>query len=166
MKILTDENYEILKNSFLEHGFFAPFFIYRSPEGGSYIVDGHQRKKTLTRMDASPYKLPAIIVEADSMDAAVKLLLRTASQFGTVVEQGLKALAEKYGIEDWLPASTSFDKLFKPLPFIVDTTEQAEFGIAYKQQYGVIIICKDEVNQEEIYKRMMDEGYECKVVVT
>lgn len=36
----------------------------------------------------------------------------------------------------------------------------------YKEQYGVIIICKDEHEQQEVYERLYSEGYECKVVTT
>lgn len=36
----------------------------------------------------------------------------------------------------------------------------------YKEQYGVIVICKDEAEQKEVYDRLHSEGYECKVVTT
>lgn len=36
----------------------------------------------------------------------------------------------------------------------------------YKEQYGVIVICKDEEEQKEVYDRLHSEGYECKVVTT
>lgn len=34
----------------------------------------------------------------------------------------------------------------------------------YKQQYGVVVICKDEAEQREIYERLRAEGYTLKVV--
>lgn len=37
-------------------------------------------------------------------------------------------------------------------------------GFTYKQQYAVIVICKDEREQEEIYNRLKAEGYTLKVV--
>lgn len=36
----------------------------------------------------------------------------------------------------------------------------------YKEQYGVIVMCKDESEQQEVYERLHSEGYECKVVTT
>lgn len=36
----------------------------------------------------------------------------------------------------------------------------------YKEQYGVIIVCVDAVDQEKIYNALKGQGYECKVVVT
>lgn len=37
-------------------------------------------------------------------------------------------------------------------------------GFTYKQQYAVIVICKDEAEQEAIYNRLYAEGYKLKVV--
>ena len=37
-------------------------------------------------------------------------------------------------------------------------------GFTYKQQYAVIVMCKDEKEQESIYSRLKEEGYKLKVV--
>lgn len=34
----------------------------------------------------------------------------------------------------------------------------------YREQYGVIVICKDEKEQREIYERLLAEGLTLKVV--
>ena len=34
----------------------------------------------------------------------------------------------------------------------------------YKEQYAVIVICKNEKEQEKIYNRLQAEGYKLKVV--
>lgn len=36
----------------------------------------------------------------------------------------------------------------------------------YKEQYGVIVVCENEDQQEEIYAKLTEQGYNCKVVVT
>ena len=36
----------------------------------------------------------------------------------------------------------------------------------YKEQYGVIVVCDNEAQQEEVYSKLNGEGYNCKVVVT
>jgi hypothetical protein len=36
----------------------------------------------------------------------------------------------------------------------------------YKQQYGVICICKDESDQRKVYEQLTGQGLECRVVVT
>lgn len=37
-------------------------------------------------------------------------------------------------------------------------------GFTYKEQYAVIVLCKDERDQETIYDRLKEEGYKLKVV--
>ena len=37
---------------------------------------------------------------------------------------------------------------------------------AYREQYGVIVLCRDAAHQEEVYDVLQAAGYECKVVVT
>lgn len=34
----------------------------------------------------------------------------------------------------------------------------------YKEQYGVIIVCTDEKEQQTVYERLRKEGYKLKVV--
>lgn len=36
----------------------------------------------------------------------------------------------------------------------------------YKEQYGVIVICGDEVEQERVYETLKGDGYQCRVVAT
>ncbi len=36
----------------------------------------------------------------------------------------------------------------------------------YREQYGIIVICKDEKEQKKLYEIFHSNGYECRVVVT
>lgn len=37
-------------------------------------------------------------------------------------------------------------------------------AFSYKEQYGVIVICKDEKEQREIYERLLAQGLTLKIV--
>lgn len=37
-------------------------------------------------------------------------------------------------------------------------------GFKYKEQFGVIVLCKDEAEHKEVYERLKAQGYQCKVV--
>lgn len=47
-----------------------------------------------------------------------------------------------------------------------DNGDESQPDSKYKEQYGVIVICRNATEQEEIYNRLTGEGYEVKVVVT
>jgi hypothetical protein len=58
---------------------------------------------------------------------------------------------------------------------VPDMPEAGEGGAApnldpgegrYKEQYGVIIICESEAEQERTYTALTGQGYTCRVVVT
>jgi hypothetical protein len=36
----------------------------------------------------------------------------------------------------------------------------------YREQYGVIIICKDESEQKRLYEKLLKQGHKLRVVVT
>ena len=47
--------------------------------------------------------------------------------------------------------------------------EEGDFddkGVAPKNQFGVIVTCTDEANQKSTYDQLLEQGYECKIVVT
>lgn len=50
------------------------------------------------------------------------------------------------------------------------TTEQLNGGhmakeFSYREQYGLVIICKDEEEQKALYEKLKRDGYKLKVVV-
>jgi hypothetical protein len=45
-----------------------------------------------------------------------------------------------------------------------DTTPDSNTNFKYESQYGVIVMCSSEEEQEQVYNRLTGEGYSCKVV--
>jgi predicted 3-demethylubiquinone-9 3-methyltransferase (glyoxalase superfamily) len=37
-------------------------------------------------------------------------------------------------------------------------------GFKYREQYGVIVICKDEKSQEALFNNLKNQGHKCRVV--
>jgi hypothetical protein len=51
----------------------------------------------------------------------------------------------------------------KKAPALPDNTPGVN-NFRYKQQYGVIITCRDEAEHKETYERISALGYKCKAV--
>ena len=47
---------------------------------------------------------------------------------------------------------------------VADETNTSESNFNYQNQYGVIVICQSESEQEQVYNKLNNEGYTCKVV--
>ena len=39
-------------------------------------------------------------------------------------------------------------------------------GNRYKEQFGVIVVCRNEAHHQEVYEALSAQGYTCKVVRT
>jgi len=59
LKELTEENYQKLRGRIAEQGFSAPLFVWGRGKR-PFIIDGHQRVRTLKRMRDEGWKVPSI----------------------------------------------------------------------------------------------------------
>ena len=91
LKTLGEKHFKKLRASILEHGICFPFFTWEH-EGVVYVLDGHQRDKTLRKMAEEGYSIPplpcATVEAADKREAAQKILLIN-SQYGKMSEESL-----------------------------------------------------------------------------
>lgn len=114
LKDLSQTNYERLKKSILENGFSFVFHVWK--EGDKYfILDGHQRYRTLKEMQREGFTIPPLPVawvQAKSYREAKRKLLAGASQYGEVTSQGLYEQATEAGFSaDELAAACHFPEI-------------------------------------------------------
>jgi len=101
LKSLSEENYAKLKQSILEHGFHTPIAVWDDGDK-LWIVDGHQRKRTLLCMEQEGFHLPnipVIRIRAFSLQEAAQILLTMVSVYGKVQSQGLYEYQNTYQID-------------------------------------------------------------------
>lgn len=94
LKTLTVDNYERLKKQIVETGFaFAEHAWHNKEDDKWYIVDGHQRLRTIKQMVEQEGwtcpPLPVVPVEAGSLKEAKLRVLQGTSQYGHMQGQGL-----------------------------------------------------------------------------
>jgi hypothetical protein len=98
LKDLTDDAYEKLKSEIITEGYSFAIHIWQD-HGHNYILDGHQRGRTLRHM--CEYEgwgcpeLPVVLVMAKSYKAAKAKLLAATSQYGDMTKQGLYEYIEE-----------------------------------------------------------------------
>ena len=88
LKDLTERNAAKLRRSIAKHGIFVPFFIWPAPDGNTYILDGHQRKRTLVKDGYGSLPVPCVLVHADTLPEAKEKLLVISSQYGRITQEG------------------------------------------------------------------------------
>jgi hypothetical protein len=171
LKIRNESDYEKIKKSILTYGFSFPFFVWKSGKT-NYLLDGHGRYETLKRMREEGYiipPLPVYYIKAKDKAEAKQKLLRLNSSYGKMTKESVLEFAEDIDL--------NFDEIALPDTVIDfagekegatveegDETNLGDSNFNYNSQFGVIVMCKSEQDQEEVYNRLLGEGFECKVV--
>lgn len=86
LKTLSKGNLIKLKNSILKYGIVFPTFIWQHKDT-NYIIDAHQRIKTLEVLEKEGYtipELPYVLIEAKNKKEAAELLLQANSRYGEI----------------------------------------------------------------------------------
>ena len=164
-KIEVPEKTLKLKNLIIERGFKYPFVCWISPEGVKYIIDAHRRKSVLEILRSEGWKIPPVPyyeVQASNKKEAVEEILLFNSKYSDINPE--TGLFEMYDIQvENLPIDIPEIKIdTADTKISYQEPEEKSFG----SQYGVIVICKDEQEQKEIFEALAADGYDCKVVVT
>ena len=115
LKDLSRKNYTKLRGLIDTMGFSFPIFIWVDSDNNHWILDGHQRVRTLLRMKKEGYNVPNIPVadvSADSYEQAKKKLMAAVSGFGQVTSAGLyEFLNENKWELDYLSESFSIPNI-------------------------------------------------------
>ena len=144
--------------SIREFGFKVPIVADRE----KVIVAGHTRLKAAKQLGIE--WVPVIIAD-DLTEEQVKAFRLADNKTGELANwdfakleeelAGLELDMEQFGFEIG-PGDEPEDE--------PDLTGGSGFN--YKEQYGVIVMCRDEPEQIKVYNELTDRGYECKVVAT
>jgi hypothetical protein len=168
LKNRTDEEIDKICRSVIKHGWAFPEFIWKNEEH-NYCLDGHGRQAAIPRLIKMGYAIPPIpvvFINARDREEAKELLLKCISQYGTVTQEGFAEFADfTFDFADIEIPSISFEGLTMGGDD-EDAPPLEESGFNYKEQYGVIVICADEAEQEAVYTKLAGEGYNVRVVKT
>jgi hypothetical protein len=168
LKKRTDEDIEKICRSIIKHGWAFPEFIWQN-EGHNYCLDGHGRQAAIPRLIELDYEIPPIpvvFIQAQNREEAKEMLLKCISQYGIVTQEGFDEFADfTFDFSDFgLPNIT-----FSGLTMGGGDEEDVNLGESdfnYKEQFGVIVICENEADQEAVYTKLAGEGYNVRVVKT
>lgn len=137
-----------------------------------YVVDGHARIALALRQGQPT--IPVVYVDLDEREEA--LILATLDPISAMAAYDAAALDEL--LRDVNTGSAALQGLLDGL-----ATEAGLYGLGaddgdpdplagvdmsdrYKSQFGVVVVCETEDEQERVYSELQGQGYTCRVVVT
>lgn len=156
---LNDNAVEAVMNSIKEFGFNVPLVIDKN----NMIVAGHTRYKAANRLKLET--VPCYRVEnlTEEQIKAFRLADNKVSELAewdfTKLEQELAEISLDMSLFSFELEELEEEQEEEEEPEVTTDT-----NYNYSEQYGVIVICKNEIEQEEVYNNLIEQGYECKVV--
>ena len=155
------EQIEQIKSSIEQFGFNDPIAIWKNNE----IIEGHGR--LIAALELGIEKVPVISLDGltDEQRKAYMLAHNKPTMNSgfnlDLLEMELSEISEvdmsAFGFD-----LSSLESGEDELGGEQGAVSEPHFN--YKEQYGVIVMCADEAEQEKIYMRLTQEGYTCKVV--
>jgi ParB-like chromosome segregation protein Spo0J len=151
----NDNAVDAVANSIREFGFKVPIVV----DSEGVIVAGHTRYKAAQKLGLQT--VPCLV--ADDLNEeqinAFRLADNKVSELATWDEDLLNI--ELDNITDIDMGDFGFD-LGIDEPDEPAAPSEPDFN--YKEQYAVVVTCKNEQEQEQTYNKLTEMGYECKVV--
>jgi len=164
LKVLTKENYDKLKQSIIDDGFYLPIFVWKH-DGDIYLLDGHSRQKVMEK-EGWDVEVPYVAVEAEDYDEARRKILFISSQYGVITEDGFNDFV--VGLEHLDISNIHFDALDYTLAneAFVDVNEEEDEALSSMVEdqpklYSLTIKSPDEETILEINDAIRDivNGY-------
>lgn len=135
-----------------EQYFEARPLILSDRTGELVIIAGNQRFKAAKKLKLKT--VPTYLLAGLTEEKEREIVIRDNVQAGDWDYDILANEWDTAALADW----------GVPIPAVGDPFSDP--GIAIKNQYGVIVMCDDEAQQEQLFTRLQAEGLTCKVVVT
>ena len=156
----NDHAVDAIAAAIKEFGFRVP--IVAKSDG--LVVDGHLRLKAAKKLGLS--EIPVILAD-DLTDAQIKAFRLSVNKMAELADWDmdmLKIELEELGEMDFDLDLTGFGGFDFELDDELEK-ESKEYDFNYQENYSVLVVCKDELHQTEIYDRLIKDGLECKVLV-
>ena len=137
-----------------------------------YVVDGHARIALALRQGQPT--IPVVYVDLDEREEA--LILATLDPISAMATTDAAALDEL--LRDVHTGSAALQTMLDDLAtgaglYAVgkddgdaDPLAGVDMSDRYKSQFGVVVVCETEEEQERVYADLQGQGYTCRVVVT
>lgn len=159
-KLHPPKQIEQIKKSIQEFGNNDPIAI----DENNVIIEGHGRYFALKELG---YKEAEIIKLSHLNDEQKKAYILVHNKLTLNTDFDMELLNLELGnIESIDMSDFDFNLDFNFENPELEPVSTPEKEMNYKEQYGVIVICRNEDEQQKIYEKFIKDGYECRVVAT
>jgi hypothetical protein len=161
-RIHPQEQQDALRGVLAEVGFAGALLARELPDGSLELIDGHLRAETAPEME-----VPVLVLDLNEQEAAKLLALHDP----------LTALAEVDGdaLTDLLSHVETQNEAVQKLlhrmvgdsdaPLVAEPEDGPPAVLPIPESYQVVVECRDEPHQRELYEHFTAEGLPCKLLM-
>ena len=130
-----------------------PLIVFTDVDGKYVVLGGNMRLKALNELKFK--EIPVIVADEWTEEQKHEFLIKDNVGFG---EWDWDSLANEWDVEkldDWgLDVPITLD----------DETDLKDLSSTIDNLYRIEIVCKDEEHQENTYNKLIEQGYECRLL--
>jgi hypothetical protein len=158
-----DRQRDALRGVLAEIGYADALLARELPDGSLELLDGHLRAETTPDME-----VPVLVVDLDDPEAAKLLaLLDPLASLAETDEAMLASLLDEVETENDAVRSM-LDEMVAPSQSSAESECLDEPPmppeVEVPEAFQVVVECRDEANQREVYERLAAEGYPCRLL--
>lgn len=146
---------DALRGVLAEVGYADALLARRLDDGSLELIDGHLRAETTPDALVPVLVLDVTAAEADKLLAIIDPLAALA----TTNDDALRALLATVETEN-----EALDSLFDELARRPPPAPAAAPAVELRELFHVVVECRDEDQQREIYERLSGEGVTCRLL--
>ena len=153
--------HDALRGVLAEIGYAGALLARELPDGSLELIDGHLRAEVTPDQE-----VPVLVLDLDEQEAAK--LLAVYDPLGDLAETDRDVLADL--IAQVETDSEAVQKLLnemlaapEPLPED-DPADEADRDVPIPDAYQVVVECRDEAHQKEVFERLASDGYRCRLL--
>jgi len=156
-RTIKDERFEKLKKSIQDFPDMLnkrPLVCFTDTDGKYVVLGGNMRLKAAK--DLGLKELPIILADEWTEEQKAEFLIKDNVGYGEWEWQQLATDWDNQKLEEW--------GLEIPIFKNGDEDELKDISDTIKNLYRIEIVCQDEEHQENTYNKLIEQGYECRLL--
>ena len=151
---------DALRGVLAEIGYAGALLARELSDGTLELIDGHLRAETTPEAE-----VPVLVLDLDDREAAKLLAVHDPlAGMAGANEEVLAELLDQVETDSDAVQALLDGMLTKPETPLDEAESDAGNGPTIPEAFQVVIECRDEAQQQEVFERMTGEGYACKLL--
>jgi len=143
-----------------EIGYAGALLARELPDGSLELIDGHLRAEVTPDQE-----VPVLVVDLDEKEAAKLLALHDPlSELAEADQDVLAGLLAEVETENEAVQKFLDEMLAQPEPLADDPADEPTRDVPIPEAFQVVVECRDEAHQKEVFERLTADGLSCRLL--